>query len=153
MIDGISDRCRQTFTHKSRDEVFETLGAKLNMTPSEFNFFVNAGLAGVFAIFAIILFDKFIKFLEAQEAKWQAFIAAQTIIWQNFLKEQRDAYNSALGRIAEEVKTNTIMVNSNRVMLERLDTNLDEHMTAVSNAIPEMRDVIKEKKEPTQPFK
>ena len=134
--------------------MFELLGVLSGMPSSELNFFLNAGLAGLFAVFAIILFNKFLTFLEKQEDKREVFFGSQTALWQAFMKEQRenhailmqrvvDSHNAGLARLAEELKSNTLAVGVNRVMLEKLDTNLDRHMESVQTAIPVMQKVVR----------
>lgn len=102
-----------------------------SMSPEQFNFLVNAGVAGLFAMFALLLTDKFTKQMDRQAE-----------LWREFLIKEREHFATAIGRIAEEVKANNIAVTENRIHLEKLREVLDKHDLRVVESIPGMREAM-----------
>ena len=71
---------------------------------------IQVPLVGVFIWFALRLVDIFLKSLEQRDGQWQSF-----------LREQREANNMAMGRLAEELKSITLNITRVEVMLQSHD--------------------------------
>jgi hypothetical protein len=82
---------------------------------------IQVPLVGVFIWFALKLVSTFLESLEHRDLQWQSF-----------LKEQREANNMAIGRLAEELKT----INTN---IGRLEVILLGHDQITREAVTSMR--------------
>lgn len=59
--------------------------------------------------------------------------------WRDFLREEREANNTALGRIAEEVKSNSIILSATKEIIVTHDQRLQL-------AIPDMKEITEKVK-------
>jgi Na+/phosphate symporter len=83
-------------------------------------------LVGIFVWFTLLIY-KYNQ--EAQDKRDNE--------WRDFLREQREASNLALGRLAEEIKGVTV-ITSNVLAI------LTAHDTRVQSAVPTMQEAVEE---------
>jgi len=89
---------------------------------------VQIPLVGIFVWFAL-----------QQQKIYSASQNSRDAEWRDFLREEREANNTALGRIAEEVKCSSTILSAMKDVIVA-------HDQRVQLAIPEMREIVEKLK-------
>lgn len=85
-------------------------------------------LVGIFVWFTLKINERNQSAMERRDSEWR-----------EFLKDQRQQNNEALGRIAEEVKSATRMVAVNQSLIVEHDKNFQEILPAIKNALEALK--------------
>jgi len=89
------------------------------------NLLINSGVAGIFAAFAVVQTREFLKAIRHGREANDAALVKQGEQYLTYMKEQRDAFTSALTGIVFEISKLATVISAMNELLIRHDVNAE----------------------------